>query len=60
MLCGKRPFPTRKMMMSELNGVSSPSRTRRSSISDHNHSSALQRAATRKLMKDIEFRCEFD
>ncbi|KAL7528904.1 hypothetical protein ACHAXR_002693 [Thalassiosira sp. AJA248-18] len=56
MVCGRRPFPTRKMMMSEVNGVSSPPRTRRSSISDH-HSSALQRATTRKLMKDIEFRC---
>ncbi|KAL7549822.1 hypothetical protein ACHAWF_013084 [Thalassiosira exigua] len=55
MVCGKRPFPTRKMMMSEVTGVSSPSRTRRSSISDR-PSSALQRAATRKLLKDIEYR----
>ena len=29
-----------------------------SSISDH-HSSALQRSATRRLIKDIKFRCEF-
>jgi len=64
MVCGQRPFPTRRQMMLSDNellkqsgGVSSPSR-RRSSISDHNHSSAIQRAATRKLMKDVEFKCE--
>jgi len=64
MVCGQRPFPTRREMMLSDNellkqsgGVSSPPR-RRSSISDHNHSSAIQRAATRKLMKDVEFKCE--
>ena len=62
MVCGQRPFPTRKMMMSEVNnGVSSPTGTRRSSISgpgDHHSNNALQRASQRQLMKDIEFRCE--
>lgn len=58
MVCGRRPFPTKKQMMQSQqddlmkSGVSSPSR-RRSSISDQ------QRAATRKSMKDIEFQCEF-
>lgn len=60
MVCGQRPFPTRKMMMSEVNnGVSSPTGTRRSSISGPgDQSSALQRASQRQLMKDIEFRCK--
>lgn len=60
MVCGRRPFPTRKQMLSrqeDLVGASSPSRTRRSSLSDLNRSDALQRAARRKLMKDIEYRC---
>ena len=56
MVCGRRPFPTRRQMLSQVEGISSPTR-RRSSISDH--PSSMQRAATRKLLKDIEFRCEF-
>mmetsp|Transcript_12480 Transcript_12480/g.26905 ORF Transcript_12480/g.26905 Transcript_12480/m.26905 type:complete len:305 (+) Transcript_12480:429-1343(+) len=62
MVSGRRPFPTRRQMIScqedwVKSGMSSPSR-RRSSLSDHQSSRAQQRAATRKLLKDIEFRCE--
>jgi len=60
MVCGHRPFPTMKQMLSQhddlmKSGISSPSR-RRSSITD-TQSNALQRSATRKIKKDIEFRC---
>ena len=56
MVCGKRPFPTKKQLMQSNDGVSSPT-IRRSSISDH-QSSAVQRAAARKLRRDVEFRCK--
>jgi len=49
MLCGRRPFPTRRQMILNQEGVSSPTQ-RRSSISD-NHTSALQRKVTRQLRK---------
>ena len=57
MVAGQRPFPTRKQMIqSQDELISSPSISRRrSSISDH--PSAIQRSASRKLMKDIEYKC---
>lgn len=57
MVCGRRPFPTKKQMIQTSGMSSPPSRTRRSSISDQK-SSAIQRAAQRKLLKDIEYKCE--
>lgn len=52
MVCGRRPFPSKKEMMQS--GVSSPAK-RRSSI--NTGSSAVERAAIRKVMKDVEWKC---
>ena len=61
MICGRRPFPSKKDVLRDAerkSGVSSPSASRRrSSLSDHGPTSARVREATRRLMRDIEYRC---
>lgn len=61
MICGRRPFPSKKDVLRDAelkSGVSSPSASRRrSSLSDHGATSARVREATRRLMRDIEYRC---
>lgn len=64
MVAGRRPFPSRKEVMLSSTGLSSPSPSkRRSSITGTNLSaieraaSAAERAAKRKAMRDIEYRC---
>ena len=53
MVAGRRPFPSRKEIMQSSTGISSPSHSkRRSSVTG---TSANERAAIRKAMRDIEF-----